>query len=208
LNAPEMWMDDVEDFYYTKGEILFKDIAQNTNFPLLLFINGSASKYTRWKAFLKSNPNIEIRYFNSTPVEGFKFLIRFFFKKQWGMPRSHNVLIPSVMIALQLKFKTILLAGADHNWLKDISVSKDNTVFLTQKHFYDQNTAEKRPMDKFGKGQRRLDEILYKFAVSLSGYFTIQEYSEKNGAEIINLTPDSFIDAFKKMSIEEYLKEK
>jgi hypothetical protein len=42
----------------------------------------------------------------------------------------------------------------------------------------------------------------------LSGYFTIQEYSEKNGAEIINLTPDSFIDAFKKMSIEEYLKEK
>ena len=64
------------------------------------------------------------------------------------MPRSHNVLIPTIMIALQLDFKKILLAGADHNWLKDIYVSADNRVFLTQKHFYDAQTAEKKTMDK------------------------------------------------------------
>ncbi len=198
LNAPEMWMDDVEEFYYKKGEKLFTDIAIETKHDMHLFINRSASKYDRWKKILAQNSKIRIHYFNSTPVEGFQFLNYRFFDRQLGMPRTHNVLIPAIMIALRLKFKKILLAGADHNWLKDIFVSKDNRVFLTQKHFYDEQTAEKRPMDKLGKGERSLHEILHKFAVSLNSYFVIENYSKSKGSNIINTTDGSFIDAFEK----------
>jgi hypothetical protein len=203
LNAPEMWMDDVEEFHYKKGEQLFRDIAQNTQHEMDLFINRSAVQYTRWKKFLADNHKIRIHYFNTTPTEGFRFLKHFLFRNMWGMPRSHNVLIPSIMIALQLRFKKIYLAGADHNWLKDIYVSPDNRVFLTQKHFYDAQTAEQRTMDKMGKGERRLHEILHKFAVSLNSYFIISDYAKTLHTEIINITPDSFIDAFEKKTIQQ-----
>jgi hypothetical protein len=203
LNAPEMWMDNVEEFYYKKGEQLFSDIAERTQHETDLFINRSASKFTRWKKVLSQNSKIKIHYFNTTPIEGFQFLNHFFFRRQWGMPRTHNVLIPSIMIALQLGFKKILLAGADHNWLKDIYVSQDNRVFLTQKHFYDSQTAEQRPMDKMGKGERRLHEVLHKFAVALNSYFEIEDFSKTQNARIINTTQDSFIDAFQKKIISE-----
>ena len=80
----------------------------------------------------------------------------------WGMPRPHNVLIPSIILSMRMGFKKIYLAGADHSWLKEIFVSEDNEVFLTQKHFYDEKKAEARTMDKLGKGSRKLsnEELL------------------------------------------------
>ena len=40
----------------------------------------------------------------------------------------HNVLIPSIAIGLRLPFKKIYLAGADHSWLPEITVTDDNEV--------------------------------------------------------------------------------
>jgi hypothetical protein len=116
------------------------------------------------------------------------------------MPRPHNVLIPSIMIALSLGFKKIFLFGADHSWLKDIWVDEENNVLLQQKHFYDIDKAKPRHMDYLGKGKRKMHEVLIKFYHSFKGYFEIDAYGKNQGKTIYNCTPGSYIDAFDRLS--------
>ncbi len=201
LNAPEMWRNDVEVYHKDKGEKLFDAIKKNTEWPIQLFIWNTAKKYKKRMDVLKQNSNISIFYFNSTGIEGFNCFRFFAFTKGLGIPRPHNVLIPSLIISIRFKFPKIFIAGADHNWIKDIYVSHENKVYLTQKHFYDEKTAEARPMDKMGKGERKLHEILEKFATSLKGYFIIKKFALKNKVKIYNITPNSYIDAFDKLSL-------
>ena len=201
LAAPEMWIDDVEEFYFKKGEKLFSTIANSTKWYLSLFIPANASKFQRWQKEIKQNKNITIHYFNTTPIEGFNWFENYCFSRNWGMPRPHNVLIPSLIIAINTAYKKIYLLGADHSWMKDIWVSDNNEVLLTQKHFYDIKTAIAKPMDNLGKGSRKMHEVLIKFVYAFKGYFRIKEYADYKGVEILNATPESYIDAFKRYRI-------
>lgn len=199
LNAPEMWMDDVEPIFIEKGNHLFKSISQNTNWPINLFIPVGASVFPRWQNQIRLNPDINICYFNTTPVEGFNSLLKKAIYKGWGMPRPHNVLIPSIVLGLRMGYNTLYLTGADHSWLSEIWVDEANNVFLTQKHFYDENKAKAAPMDKLGKGNRTLPEILSKFTYAFSAYFTLNKIAKEQQQTIINVTKGSFIDAFERL---------
>jgi len=203
LNAPEMWMDNVEPFYHEKGIKLFNSLRDHTSWEINLFIPFNAKKYKRWQNILVENPKIQVAFFNTTPIEGFKFFRYFCYNHNLGMPRPHNVMIPSLMIALSLNYTSIYLLGADHSWLKNISVTEENEVLLTQKHFYDKNSAIPRPMDNQGKGSRKLYEVLQKFVYAFEGYFEIEAYSSTRKQKIINCTEGSYIDAFTRSAIPE-----
>ncbi|MCF6366841.1 MAG: hypothetical protein L3J35_11630 [Bacteroidales bacterium] len=201
LSAPEMWKEDVEVYHKNKGKKLFEAISKNTNWNIKLFILHSVKKNKSRMDELKKNSNISIFYFNPTGIEGFNKFCFYCFAKGFGIPRPHNVLIPSLIISIMFKFSTIFIAGADHNWIKNIYVTRENKVLLTQKHFYDEKTAKPRTMDKMGKGERKLHEILEKFVISLKGYFIIGKFAKKNKIKIYNITPDSYIDAFEKLNL-------
>ena len=162
------------------------------------FIPFVAKKTSRWKKILSQNHNISINYFNSTPIEGYRWFRYFSYNRYLGMPRPHNVLIPSLMICLALRFKKIFLFGADHSWLKDIQVSEYNEVLISQKHFYDKGAPKAKTMHHLGKGNRKMHEVLMKFVHAFRGYFEINDYSISNGQEIINCTEGSYVDAFKR----------
>ncbi len=196
LNAPEMWDENLDEKYRNLSNTLFQNLAKKTTWSLVLFMNSHALKFKQWRNILSSNNNIDIRFFNAAPIEGFSFFERFCYRKNLGMPRPHNVLVPSLVIALNLPFDKIYLTGADHNWIKDLYVSDDNVVYLTQKHFYDEQTAQRNTMHKRGKGQRKMHEILNKFAHSFESYFKIRAFADKLNKTILNVTPNSFIDAF------------
>jgi hypothetical protein len=86
--------------------------------------------------------------------------------------------------------------------LPDITVNDNNDALINQKHFYDAKSSKHQVLDKKGKGQRRLHEILHKFMLAFAGYFVLREYAESLGAEILNATPNSYIDAFDRIKIE------
>ncbi len=201
INAPEMWISDVDAHYIETRSAIFEAVAKKTQWPLVLFIPFAARKYQFWQDIVRTNAQVRITYYNTTPVEGFKSFIHFCFRHQLGMPRPHNVLIPSIMLALHLQYKCIYLAGADHSWLKDLWVSDDNQVLLTQKHFYDEKTAQAKPMQQLGRNQRKLHEVLIKFVYSFQGYFVLKDYAASQKAEIVNITPSSYIDAFKRRKL-------
>jgi hypothetical protein len=100
-----------------------------------------------------------------------------------------------------MRFSKIYIAGADHSWLTEIFVADDNTVYLTQRHFYDAQIARPDVMKKIGKNKRKLHEILHKFMWSFKAYFDIDQYAKSRNVKIINITEKSFIDAFERMKI-------
>lgn len=198
--APDLWNDNVVEPYRTASDKLFEAIAEKTNWELSFYMPFIAKKHKRWREKIEKNNFIKIKYINITPVEGWRFFRHFFFKKNIGMPRPHNIMIPSIFTSVNLGYKKIYLWGTDHSWLPEISVNEENIALINQKHFYDfeNSTAETLPMDKEGKTPRKLHEILMKFMLAFKGYFIINEYAHACNVKILNSTKGSYIDAFER----------
>lgn len=184
-----------------KREQLFRSLAEKTTWPMNLFIPTRALKNKEWQPMLAGNPNIRLCIYNTTPIEGFQGFCNWVFTRGWGVPRPHNVLIPSIATGLRLPFKKIYLAGADHSWLPEISVTDDNVVLMHQKHFYDQNKSQAATVKQENLNSARLYTILYHMYVAFKSYFVLEAYARKRGKEVINVTPGSYIDAFKRMKL-------
>ncbi len=201
ISAPELWRSDAMPLYLKLSKELYDGIAGKTTWNLTLLIPFEAKKYKAWQEPLKKNKNIHITYYNPTPIDGYFWFCKLMFNWQWGMPRPHNVLIPSLMLSIKKGYKNIYVWGADHSWLKEISVDDDNQVLVNQKHFYDENTSKPLPMNKL-RGTRKLHEVLTKFVHAFKGYFDIDKYARYKGVCIYNATPGSFIDAFKRFKMD------
>lgn len=202
ISAPEIWIDDVEESYIKARDKLFNNIVEKTTWEMVLFLGIEAKKFKHNTQKLFLNKNVRVLYFNNIGVEGFKKIMFPLYKLNLGMPRPHNVLIPSLILSVNLNFNKIYIAGADHDWIKYIMVTDENKVYLEQKHFYDENKTKLEPMKIIGKGERHLYEILDKFKIALKGYFWIREYAEKRNVEIYNITKGSYIDAFKRLNLD------
>jgi len=203
--SPGFWIE-AEDYNVSLRKSIIENVIKKTSWPMTVILPyASKSNKTFIKAF-SENQNINIHFINTTPIEGNQAFSIFLMNKRLGSPRPHNVLIPSILSAIQVGFKFIYLIGADHSWLKDLSVNQENQVLLNQKHFYDEESATARQMHKnHGKGNRKLHEVLEKFYFSFKSYHLLREFANQKNIKVINLTKDSFIDAFEKKNISEIL---
>lgn len=184
-----------------KCEQLFRTMAEKTTWDMNFLVPARALKNKEWQPLLAGNPHIRLYIYNTTPIEGFQGFCNWIFSKGWGVPRPHNVLIPSIAMGIRLPFKKIYLAGADHSWLPEITVTDDNVVLMHQKHFYDQNKSKAATVTQENLHSARLYTILYHMYVAFKSYFVLEDYARSRGKEVINVTPGSYIDAFKRMKI-------
>jgi hypothetical protein len=201
--APDLWLDHIDEKFVKQSRQLFEQIFLKTSWPLAFFIPFEAKKHKRWQKQLKGNKNITINYYNNTPIEGWDSFKNTCFNFRLGMPRPHNVMIPSIMISIALQYKKIFLLGADHSWLSEISVTEKNEVLINQKHFYDMDSSVGQPLDKRGIGKRTLPELLHKFTTAFSSYFEIERYTSFKNVRVFNATRKSFIDAFERVKPED-----
>lgn len=192
---PLFWIVD------EKREALFGALAQKTDWSLHLFMPARSKVDKKWQQIIESNPNITVHIYNTTPIEGFASFTNFIYRKGIGMPRPHNVLIPSIATALRMPFKKIYLAGADHSWLPEITVTENNEVLMHQKHFYDKGVSKADTVKQENLSTARLHTILYHMHVAFKAYFTLRDFAVKLGKKIINITPGSYIDAFERMTL-------
>jgi len=200
-SAPDLWLDSIDSHFVEASNKLFNAMCEKTAWELQFFIPFEAQKYKRWQNLLAGNKQIHINYYNNTPVESWNFLAHFLFRKNIGMPRPHNIMVPSIFNLMNMGYKKIYLFGAEHSWLKDISVNDSNEALINQKHFYDEQTSKAKTLDKRGVGARRLHEILHKFMLAFKGYFVLNEYAKTQNVKILNATPNSFIDAFERIKL-------
>lgn len=174
---------------------LFGNMVEKTTWDIQLYLSAAARKSTLWQSALQGNKYIHVHYFNMTPVEGFDWFIHRAFSCGWGLPRPRNVLIPAIMTALRMPFRTIYIAGADHSWLKEIWVNDDNVVMEDLNHFYDKKGSERYV------SQKHLHDLLQSMYVAFRSYHIIRHYADKKNRVIYNITEGSYIDAFDRKKI-------
>lgn len=199
---PEYYVLADPHFFLSEAENvvrLWDTFLRKVDWDMTLFV--PAKEKSDRIGSLKANGHVRMERYNTTPVEGFPAFRHAAYRAGWGMPRPRNVLIPSIMLALETGFKTIYVAGADHSWMKTLSVDGNNRVVSIQPHFYKETDKEKARVDAEYMNYP-LHQIVYSFYVAFKSYHTIRHYAERIGATIWNITPGSFIDAFPRKAIE------
>lgn len=165
------------------------DNLARVDWPMTLIVPA------RRRRLIPKSVNIDTLTVNDIAVEGFLPLENAAFARGWGMPRPRNVLIPSIMAAIAMGFKEIYLTGADHSWMKTISVNDNNQVVSIQPHFYKDNDKELARV-RTDYLHRPLHTILDSFRIAFASYHTIARFAATRGIRIVNSTPGSYIDAF------------
>lgn len=172
----------------------------SASWPITLHLPAKMRRHPLAGRFKAASPLHTIATFNLTPAEGSGPLCRLLFRKRLAMPRPRNVMIPAIMEALHAGYRRIYLAGADHSWSRTLGVDEENRVVSVQPHFYSDNEHEKKRVTGEYSGYR-LHDILRSLYVAFSSYHVISAYASTLGAEIINITPGSFIDAFPRLTL-------
>lgn len=166
---------------------------RQTSWPMTLFVPAGARKAAR----LFDGTALRVERFNFVRADGYHWLENLLWRHGLGMPRPRNVLIPSLMIALQMGYRTIKVLGADHGWLQTLSVTDDNRVVSVQPHFYGSDRREEQRVSAV-YGQLRLDQVLESMTIAFRAYHSVRRFADRSGARIINATPGSMIDAFER----------
>lgn len=168
-----------------------REAFRRIDWPITLYVPAGADA----RPYMR--PIVSIRRFNAVGIEGLTSLSHFAYRHGIGMPRPRNVLIPAIMIAIAEGYEKIYIAGADHSWMKTISVTEDNEVVSVQPHFYADSASEQQRVRHEYRGYR-LHQIVDSFAVAFRSYHQIARYADSLGIKIFNITPGSFIDAFER----------
>jgi len=163
-----------------------------------LYVPAVVRKKVRKKL---SSASICVEGFNAVGADGFDSLCHFLFRRGLAMPRPRNVLIPAIILAIKAGFKIIDIVGADHSWMRSISVTEDNEVVSIQEHFYSDSKEEKARVRHEYRGYK-LYQIVESFAVAFKSYFDIKHFADNLGVKIYNCTPGSFIDAFPRRNLQ------
>lgn len=206
-NTPEF--SEIQPTYYLLADPHFFDKAgddpnvgrliENLNsitFPMTLFVPAGARKADSYF----HNHNLTVKHFSFTAVEGYTWFENAMMNSHRGMPRPRNVLIPSIMVGIWLGYKEIYLLGADHSWLKTLSVNDRNEVVSIQPHFYKEDSREQQRVNEVYVN-RQLHEVLESMMIAFKSYHRIREYADRCGTQIFNSTPGSMIDAFERASL-------
>lgn len=199
LAAPEFWMKDTIEFHVDQRTKLAEAITGKTTWKMKVIAPFSAQNSEVYNKLI-TNKNIEFILYNSTPIEGLSFFINRLFKMNMGIPRPHNVLIPSIYLAVNLGFKRIFIFGADHSWHEDIKVDESNKLTVNHQHFFESSEV-RMPMYKLDGKQYFMHDIFRKLFLSFKGYFILKSYAEYRKVLILNASSKSYIEAFDKVKI-------
>ena len=178
------------------NRMLLRDALRRVDWPMTLL--APAPYYRRAKELYGSC--VKVLRFNAVGIEGPQWLRTLAYRRGLGMPRPRNVLIPAIMLGIALGYKEIVICGADHSWMKTLSVTDENEVVSVQPHFYADGKDEETRIRHEYRGYR-LHQIVESFAVAFRSYHDIAAYAHKQGVRILNATPESFIDAFPRTSL-------
>lgn len=167
---------------------LLYERLKNVTWPLTIYYPSDGNKDIINK--LKENINITVCLFNKTPVSGLKAISNFLYRLNLGMPRPQNVSNAAIFCAINSGYKKIYLYGMEHSWLKNFDVNPENhKIFANDGHFYQKENVRYYPKGDYYK-------VLYYQYLTFKSHFMLRNYADYVKVQIINKTPNSFIEAY------------
>ena len=193
LCDPAFWFDNISSALEARVLEFYEAIVRKTDWPLQVYIPVQAHKEEKRKAILSQNRNISLHYYNKTKFEGYTCINHWVYNKQWGMPRTQNVLAAALMLTIYSGYKEIYLAGADTDSIRNLWVDENNRLQYNDFHYYKdskENIARTLPS--------KIQDQCSSFYFVFKSYTSIEEYAGSRNVKIYNTGMKSFIDAFEK----------
>lgn len=179
-------------------DALYSLLAERVTWPMTLYVQYYNPERFDYRAVLP-NENIRLVPFHTVLYEGFPSVRRWLFGRGLGSANYGTVVQVGEYVALHLGYRRLELYGVDHTLLEGIEVDADNRLCRRDSHYYDTAPAEPKPiMKKVPAEPYTLAEYLAETAQLFRGHEILQDYATSLGAEIINCTKGSMIDAYKK----------
>lgn len=170
---------------------VYKVLNILVDWPMTLFVwNQAVDMVTEYI----HNPYIKIKGLPILRFEGFEENRYQFYKKGIAVPTYINVTIMALYALLNLGYSTIFLYGVDHTFLCNLVVGDDNILYVDDKHFYGTNRVI---ADCHSDGTPwSVSEFVYDKYLTFVEHQVMRGYADYLGAQIINCTKGSWIDAY------------
>lgn len=169
---------------------LFNALNQKVSWQMILYI-----PYMGVPLFKKmiNNDNISIVPISVLMYRGFEEFRYRNYKSGTGGPSFVNITIMMEFVALNLGYKDIRLYGVDHTFFNGLTVNDDNVLCIEDTHFYGTNF---RPLYKAKGGYYSTAEWMMDKYLTFREHEIMRGYADYLGAQIINCTKCSLIDAY------------
>ena len=193
-----------DDYYFNlinedineRVDLLYNTIFKKVNWEMNLIIPNVRKSFFL-KSKFKFSSLINVIYINCIPFTGFDFIRSQLLLRNLTIFPVRNVIVASIFLGINLRYRNLFLFGVDHDIIKDLTVDKKNNVKLSIRHFYSQSSEPIIWYDSAGikyTMAKALEDILIMFR----GYEELQKYAVKRRSYIVNMNPNSFVDAFPK----------
>ena len=177
---------------------LYELLAAKVSWPMTLYVQFYNPEGFDYRAVLP-NENIRIVPFHTTLYDGFSTLRNWLFRRGLGSANYGTVVQNGEYVALLLGYRRLELYGVDHTLLEGLVVDEQNRLCRCDRHYYDTAPAVPKPiMRKVPEQPYTVAEYLAETAQLFRGHEILREYADSLGAEILNCTKGSLIDAYKR----------
>jgi hypothetical protein len=186
---------------------IFKSLISKTNWHIDA-IFPSHYKNNERVLSLKENPLINILFVNMENYASYwsrKKHFNLFNKNKIPAP-AQTVLNTAVYLAVFWRYNNIVLLGADLSMHERLSVDeKTNILYINDEHFYG-NLRRVIYKDSEKGIPFKINELFFAFARMHELFWLLREYADFNSVRIFNASGKSYIDAFERATIEDFLK--
>lgn len=173
-----------------KQSELIASLNEKVSWPMSLFIPYLGEKL--FKKLIK-NDKISVIPISDMVFRGFDGLKYRNYKNGTGAPSFVNITIMMEYVVLNMGCKDIRLYGVDHTFFEGLTVDDNNVLCIIDKHFYG---TDFRPLYKAGGDYYSTAEWMMDKYLTFKEHENMRGYADYLGAQIINCTKCSLIDAY------------
>lgn len=182
-------------------EQLYNALAEQTTWPMTLYVQYYNPEKFDYAAAVKHNPKIRIVPFHSIVYHGLRSLEFWCYRRGLGSGNFGTVVQNGEFIGILLGYKTIELYGVDHTLLDGLMVDDENRLCRIKSHYYDSTPTVAEPIYYNATNPPRpytMHEYLAETAELFRGHEVMRDYAAEQGVRIINRTAGSMIDAYER----------
>ena len=176
------------------GTGIVKRILTETTWPMTLFVPWEHAQRVNFP----STEWVTIQYVNQTRYVGPEQYRKYLYEHNLAMPEVNNVLASAIYLAIHMGYGQVELYGVEHSWTKDLYVNKNNHTCIKDSHFFDTDEVEANVIIDGTGRPMKFHEVLRLYADYFPAYWELRELADIHHCHIINMTPNSFIDAFER----------
>lgn len=207
LRKPKFYvLADPHFFLHPEGLSVLQQIIEKTTWNIFLFLPCSKTNKEIVNNVIEQNNKISCILYNGSLTEtGIPIVDNWLYRHNLAMPRVQNVLVAAIYISIFSGAQTIKLYGVEHSWTKYLLVNNKNEVCLYNPHFYDKGKIETKTVNEIQHKQDfwkeesiTIGKLLHSYAYMFDSYHILKKLSNVEGVKILNMTEESFIDAFER----------